>query len=430
MGRSSAAARRPPAPGPSALEAQSLKASKPKPSLPEALAQKPSAPAGGFARRGQPSPPMHRRPAAVDLDVPADGEVAVDGDRRRGRGAQSNASGRYEPLARTTFDDGWQTFEDLPPFKTTVTIDSTRKIITRNDSPDIGFDRSINPYRGCEHGCIYCFARPTHAYLGLSPGLDFESKLFAKPEAAKLLERELSAPGYAPRTIAIGTNTDPYQPIEREHQVMRRILEVLDRYGHPVGIVTKSALVLRDLDILTRMARRNLVKVALSVTTLDPKLARVMEPRAATPSRRLEALRQISAAGVPASVMVAPVIPALNDTEIERILDSAAAVGVREAGYVLLRLPLEVRDLFREWLMANFPDRYRHVFKLVRDMRGGKDYDSKWGERQTGSGPIAWMIGRRFEATCEKLNLNRARTRLTTEHFTPPKQEAPQLSLF
>jgi DNA repair photolyase len=411
MARSSAAVRRPPAP-----EASSLTASSPKPSLP-----KPSASAGGFA---------HPRPAAVDLEAPADLEVAVDGARRRGRGAQSNASGRYEPLARAAFDDGWQTFEELPPFKTTVTIDSTRKIITRNDSPDIGFDRSINPYRGCEHGCIYCFARPTHAYLGLSPGLDFESKLFAKPDAPKLLERELSAAGYAPRTIAIGTNTDPYQPIEREHQVMRRILEVLDRYGHPVGIVTKSALVLRDLDILSRMARRNLVKVALSVTTLDAKLARVMEPRAATPSRRLEALRQLSEAGVPASVMVAPVIPALNDAEIERILDAAAAVGVREAGYVLLRLPLEVRDLFREWLMANFPDRYRHVFKLIRETRGGKDYDSSFGKRMTGGGPMAWMIGRRFELACEKLHFNKVRTRLTTEHFDPPRRGPDQLSLF
>jgi DNA repair photolyase len=413
------------------LEARSLKASTPKPSLPEALARKPSAPAGGLASRGQLSALAQARgAAAVDLDAVVNGEVVVDSERRRGRGAQSNASGRYESQARVSFDDGWQTFEELPPFKTTVTIDSTRKIITRNDSPDIGFDRSINPYRGCEHGCIYCFARPTHAYLGLSPGLDFESKLFAKPEAAKLLERELSAPGYAPRTIAIGTNTDPYQPIEREHQVMRRILEVLDRYGHPVGIVTKSALVLRDLDILTRMARRNLVKVALSVTTLDPKLARVMEPRAATPSRRLEALRQISAAGVPASVMVAPVIPALNDTEIERILDSAAAVGVREAGYVLLRLPLEVRDLFREWLMANFPDRYRHVFKLIRETRGGKDYDSSFGKRMTGGGPVAWMIGRRFELACEKLGFNKVRTRLTTEHFDPPRSGPDQLSLF
>ena len=394
-------------------------------------AQQPSAPASGFARAGKPSEqPKGRRPAAVDLDSPTAAEVAVEDERRRGRGAQSNASGRYEPVARVSFDDGWQNLEDLPAFKTTVSVDATRKIITRNDSPDIGFDRSINPYRGCEHGCIYCFARPTHAYLGLSPGLDFESKLFVKPDAPKLLERELSAANYTPRTIAIGTNTDPYQPIEKQHQVMRHILEVLERFGHPVGIVTKSALVMRDLDILGRMARRNLAKVALSVTTLDPKLARVMEPRAATPARRLEALQALVAAGVPASVMVAPIIPAINDAEIERILDAAAAIGVRDAGYVLLRLPLEVRDLFREWLIENFPDRYRHVFKLIRDMRGGKDYDSKWGERQTGTGPMAWMIGRRFEAACEKLGLNRARSKLTTEHFSPPPRENEQLSLF
>jgi DNA repair photolyase len=370
------------------------------------------------------------RARAVDLNSPLDRDVSVADARRRGRGAQSNASGRYEPLARLAFDDGWQSFEELPPFKTTVTIDSTRKIITRNTSPDISFDRSINPYRGCEHGCIYCFARPTHAYLGLSPGLDFESKLFAKPDAAKLLERELSAPGYAPRTIAIGTNTDPYQPIEREYQVMRRILEVLDRYGHPVGIVTKSALVTRDLDILTRMAQRQLVKVALSVTTLDARLARLMEPRAATPARRIDALRQLSAAGVPVSVMVAPVIPALNDAEIERILDAAAAAGVREAGYVLLRLPLEVRDLFREWLMANFPDRYQHVFKLIRETRGGKDYDSSWGKRMTGGGPVAWMIGRRFERACQRLGINKDRTQLTTECFTLPSRADEQFRLF
>src|ERR1700726_777189 len=347
-------------------------------------------------------------------------EVAIERERRRGRGAQSNASGRYEAEARVAFDDGWQSLEELPPFKTTVGVDTSRKVITRNESPDIGFDRSINPYRGCEHGCVYCFARPSHAYLGLSPGLDFESKLFVKPEAPRLLERELSASGYQARTIAIGTNTDPYQPIEREYRVMRGILEVLERCGHPVGIVTKSALVLRDLDILTRMAERNLVKVGLSVTTLDPKLARLMEPRAATPARRLEALRQLAAAGVPTSVMVAPVIPAINDSEIERILDTAAALGVKGAGYVLLRLPLEVRDIFREWLLANFPDRYRPVFKLVRDMRGGKDYDATFGKRMTGSGPIAWMIGRRFEAACEKLGLNAGTRKLTPEHFTPP----------
>src|SRR6202049_4320506 len=377
------------------------------------------------------SMPALKRPPAPLPSAPA-GEPGslVDRERRRGRGTLSNATGRYEPLARVAFDDGWQGLEDLPPFKTTVTADTTRKIITRNDSPDISFDRSINPYRGCEHGCVYCFARPTHAYLGLSPGLDFESKLFMKPNAPELLERELSAPGYVPKVIAIGTNTDPYQPIERRYKIMRRILEVLDSAGHPVGIVTKSALVLRDLDILARMAKRDLVKVALSVTTLDAKLARTMEPRAATPPRRLDTLRQLVKAGVPAAVMVAPVIPALNDDEMERILEAVAAAGVRHAGYVLLRLPLEVRDLFREWLMTNFPDRYRHVFKLIRDMRGGKDYDSTFCQSQTGPGPISWMIGPRFEVACEKLGFNAAKHKITTEHFRPPRPGAKQLDLF
>jgi len=376
----------------------------------------PSAPAGGKGGRYQ--------------DVSDLLGVVVEHERRRGRGAQSNAVGRYEPLARIAFDDGWRSLDELPPFKTTVQTDATRKIITRNDSPDIGFDRSINPYRGCEHGCVYCFARPTHAYLGLSPGLDFESKLFVKPEAAELLAKELAAPGYQPKVIAIGTNTDPYQPIERKYQVMRRILEVLERAGHPVGIVTKSALVLRDIDILARMAKRKLAKVALSVTTLDAELARRMEPRAATPMRRLETLRRLSQAGVPTTVMVAPVIPALNDNEIERILEAAQVAGVKEAGYVLLRLPLEVRDLFREWLMANYPDRYRHVMKLVRDTRDGKDYDSEWGTRMKGTGPYAWMLGRRFEVACEKLGLNVSRTTLTTQHFRKPKPDDAQLNLF
>jgi DNA repair photolyase len=373
---------------------------------------------------------LKRPPAPLPSAPAGDMGSAVDRERRRGRGTSSNASGRYEPLARVAFDDGWQIFEQLPPFKTTVTIDATRKIITHNDSPDISFDRSINPYRGCEHGCVYCFARPTHAYLGLSPGLDFESKLFMKPNAPELLERELSAPEYSPKTIAIGTNTDPYQPIERRYQIMRRILEVLDRAGHPVGIVTKSALVLRDLDILTRMAKRDLVKVAISVTTLDPKLARVMEPRAATPARRLGALRELVKAGVPASALVAPVIPAINDAEIERILEAIAETGVRHAGYVLLRLPLELKDLFREWLIENFPDRYRHVINLIRETRGGKDYDSSWGKRQTGSGPIAWMIGRRFEVACERLGFNSTSVKTTTEHFKPPRPSAEQLDLF
>jgi DNA repair photolyase len=371
-----------------------------------------------------------KRPPAMPSEPAGETSVAVDRDRRRGRGTASNASGRFEPLARVAFDDGWQGLEQLPPFKTTVTIDATRKIITHNDSPDISFDRSINPYRGCEHGCVYCFARPTHAYLGLSPGLDFESKLFMKPNAPELLERELSAPDYSPKTIAIGTNTDPYQPIERRYQIMRRILEVLDRAGHPVGIVTKSALVLRDLDILTRMAKRDLVKVAISVTTLDPKLARVMEPRAATPPRRLGALRELVKAGVPASALVAPIIPAINDAEIERILEAIAETGVRHAGYVLLRLPLELKDLFREWLIENFPDRYRHVINFIRETRGGKDYDSTWGKRQTGSGPIAWMIGRRFEVACERLGFNLTSVKTTTEHFKPPRPSAEQLDLF
>jgi DNA repair photolyase len=384
--------------------------------------------ASSFARK---HPPVNAPPGSAGAVSPfAELEVAIDRERRRGRGVQSNVGGRYESEARTAFDDGWQSLDDLPPFKTTVAIDTARKVITRNDSPDISFDRSINPYRGCEHGCVYCFARPTHAYLGLSPGLDFESKLFAKPDAPTLLEKELAADSYEPKMIAIGTNTDPYQPIERNNRIMRGILEVLERASHPVGIVTKSALVTRDIDILSRMAKRNLAKVAISVTSLDPKLARSMEPRASTPMRRLEALRQLSEAGIPATVMVAPVIPALNDSEIERILDAVAHAGVREANYVLLRLPLEVRDLFREWLMANYPDRYRHVFALIRDMRNGRDYDSQWGTRMNGAGPMAWMIGRRFEIACEKLGLNKRRLRLTTDHFAKPKRSGQQLSLF
>ncbi len=355
----------------------------------------------------------------------------------KGRGAQSGAVPTRFGLAEREVDGDWRDYVetlDGPPvrLRTTVTEERPKSILTFNQSPDVPFDRSVNAYRGCEHGCIYCFARPTHAYLGLSPGLDFESKLFMKPDAPELLERELSAARYSPRTIAIGTNTDPYQPIERRYQIMRRVLEVLERAGHPVGIVTKSNLITREIDILSRMAARNLAKVAISVTTLDPKLARIMEPRAPTPPRRLEALRQLAAAGIPTSVMVAPIVPAINDAEIQRILDAAKAAGVEGAGYVLLRLPLEVRDLFKEWLMANFPDRYRHVFALVRQMRGGKDYDAQWGKRMTGSGPYAWMIGRRFEQACARLGLNVKKTRLATEHFKPPYRSAgaDQLSLF
>ena len=355
--------------------------------------------------------------------------VAIDAARRRGRGAQTNASGRYETEARAAFDDGWQSLDELPPFKTSVGIDTARKVISRNDSPDIGFDRSINPYRGCEHGCVYCFARPTHAYLGLSPGLDFESKLFMKPDAPALLEKELTASGYEPRTMAIGTNTDPYQPIEREHKIMRGILEVLEKTGHPVGIVTKSALVVRDTDILARMAERGLAKVALSVTTLDRTLARTMEPRASTPTKRLEAIRRLADAGIPASVMVAPIVPGLTDPELERILDSARAAGALEAGYVMLRLPLEVAPIFKDWLLRHYPDRYRHVMSLVRSMRGGKDYDSEWGKRMKGGGPYAWQIGRRFEIAAKRLGLNMQRRVLRTDLFVPAARQNEQLVL-
>ena len=361
-------------------------------------------------------------------EIPA--PLGVAAERRRGRAAASNRSGRFEPLAREIFDDGWDSAEDLPPFKTEVMIEKPKKIITRNDSPDIAFDRSINPYRGCEHGCAYCFARPTHAFMGLSAGLDFESRLFAKPDAARLLERELGAPGYKPKTIAIGTNTDPYQPIEKRYRIMREVLEVIDRANHPVAVVTKSALVLRDIDILARMAKRGLAKVALSVTTLDRTLARAMEPRAATPMRRLETIRQLSQAGIPTAVMVAPVIPALNDDEIETILDAAALAGAREAGYILLRLPLEVAEVFKEWLLETYPDRYRRVMSVLTAMRNGKDYESTFGRRMRGSGPYAWMIGRRFELAAERRGLNVAKLKLNTDLFTAPTPNGVQLSLF
>jgi DNA repair photolyase len=369
---------------------------------------------------------LRKAPDSESLPPEAGGVAA---GRRHGRGAQTNRSGRYEPIAYEEADDGWDSLAGLEALSTEVQEVPARRIITRNESPDIGFDRSINPYRGCEHGCIYCFARPTHAFLGLSPGLDFETRLFAKTNAAQALERELAEPGYQVRTIAIGTNTDPYQPIERRYRIMRRILEVLSAANHPVGIVTKSALVLRDLDILSSMAERGLVKVALSVTTLDRKLARAMEPRASTPDKRIETLERLVDAGVPASVMVAPVIPGLTDSEMERILERAAAAGVTQAGYILLRLPLEIGDLFTEWLQANCPDRAKRVSSLMRSARGGKLYDAKWGERMVGDGPYAWMIGRRFELASQRLGLNERSLALRTDLFTPPASPGQQLSL-
>ena len=355
---------------------------------------------------------------------------AIAAERRRGRGALSNRGGRFETEIRVPFDDGWGSREELPAFSTEVQIERPRTILTRNTSPDIAFDRSINPYRGCEHGCIYCFARPTHAFMGLSAGLDFESRLFAKPNAARLLERELSAPNYRPRVIAIGTNTDPYQPIERQYRIMREILQVLDRANHPVAIVTKSALVARDMDILAGMAARGLAKVAISVTTIDRTLARGMEPRASTPMQRLETLRRLTEAGIPTAVMVAPVIPGLNDHEIERILDAAALAGVREAGYIMLRLPREVAGLFSEWLLRNHPDRYRRVLGLVRDVGKGRIYEGGFHRRMVGNGPFAWMIGRRFEIACERLRLNREKAELRCDLFTPPQARQMQLDLF
>ncbi|WP_114390139.1 PA0069 family radical SAM protein [Notoacmeibacter marinus] len=355
--------------------------------------------------------------------------LRIDHGRRRGRGAAINMTDRFEPVTREGFDDGWQSLEDLPPFRTDVQVEKPRKILARNTSPDISFDRSINPYRGCEHGCVYCFARPTHAYMGLSPGLEFESRLFAKPDAPRLLAAELAAKSYEPRTIAIGTNTDPYQPVEREWRIMRQVLEVLEAANHPVGIVTKSALVMRDIDILSRMAEKGLAKVAISVTTLDRKIARSMEPRTSTPTKRLEAIRALSDAGIPTSVIAAPVVPGLTDHEIERILDAGAAAGAREASYIILRLPLEVAPIFKDWLLREHPDRYRHVLSLIRSMRGGRDYDAEWGKRMKGSGPYAWQIGRRFEMAARRLGLNAEKQTLRTDLFQPPRLENEQLML-
>ncbi len=353
----------------------------------------------------------------------------IDAEMRRGRGARSNRVSRFDSETRATFDDGWETLGTLDAFKTTVFEERAKSIISTNDSPDLSFDQSINPYRGCEHGCIYCYARPTHSYLGHSAGLDFETKLYAKVNAAELLEKEFRNPRYVPKTIALGAVTDPYQPIERTLTISRQILEVMDRTSHPVGIVTKSAGVVRDIDILARLAKRQLVKVAISVTTLDPKLARSMEPRAATPPKRLDAIKRLSDAGIPTTVMVAPIIPALNDVEIESILETAHAAGAREAGYVLLRLPLELKDLFREWLETDFPDRAKRVINILRSMHGGKDYVATFGHRQRGSGPYADQIGLRFRLALKRLGMERRHLSLRTDLFQRPTPVGSQLTL-
>jgi len=364
------------------------------------------------------------------IDEPALSNRLIPEDRRRGRGARTNVSGRFEARIREEFDDGWDVLKSLDSFKTRIHTDTSRTIITTNASPDISFDRSINPYRGCEHGCIYCYARPTHCYLGHSAGLDFETQLYVKPEAARLLERELANPRYHIRTMALGTNTDPYQPIERNLKITRSVLEVLAATNHPVGIVTKSALVTRDIDILAPMAAKGLAKVALSLTTLDRKLARAMEPRAATPPKRLEALRQLSDAGIPTVVMVAPVIPGLTDHEIEAILEAARNAGVNEAGYVMLRMPHEIKELFREWLETEYPDRASRVIKLMQSMHGGSDYNPEFGIRQRGTGPYADQIAMRFRLALQRLGLGKPRQPLRTDLFRPPALPGSQLSLF
>jgi DNA repair photolyase len=354
----------------------------------------------------------------------------VDPTLNRGRGAQTNKGSRFDRQSREEFDDGWGQVEDLKPFETIEHVERAKSIITRNESPDIGFDRSINAYRGCEHGCSYCFARPTHAYLGHSAGLEFERDIYVKANAVDLLRRELADKRYKPKPIAMGTNTDPYQPAERQHKLTRGILELLLETRHPVTITTKSALVVRDLDILKPLAEQNLVRVALSITSMDHILSRKMEPRASTPEKRLEAVRLLSEAGIPTTVMAAPMIPAINDMELERILDAAAAQGAVGANAILLRLPGEVRDIFREWLLRHFPDRVSHVMSLVRDTRGGKDNDPNFGTRFVGEGPYATLLRQRVDLAKARYKLDRPMAPLRTDLFTPPAVDDGQMSLF
>ncbi|RDC73406.1 radical SAM protein [Rhodovulum sp. 12E13] len=350
--------------------------------------------------------------------------------RAVGRGTCSNAAGRFERHAREAVHDGWDIAEELPPLRTELTEERAGRIITRNASPDLSFDRSVNPYRGCEHGCVYCFARPSHAYLGLSPGLDFETKLTVKPGAAEVLRRELSVKGYAPAPIAIGTNTDPYQPVERERRVMRACLEVLSEFRHPVAIVTKGTLVARDLDILGEVGRAGLARVGVSITTLDAGLARSMEPRVPSPAHRLRAVERLARAGVPVRVCLAPVIPGLTDHEVESILSAAASAGATSASLALLRLPREVSALFREWLAQARPDRAARVMARVRETHGGQDTDSAFGRRLTGQGEVAGLIRRRFRLACGRLGLADRVPPLRTDLFRVPPGAGDQLSLF
>ena len=352
----------------------------------------------------------------------------------KGRGATFNPGNRYAQEQREVFDDGWRPLEpepedEPPPLKTIVTIQPIRSIISRNDSPDIGFRQSINPYQGCEHGCVYCYARPSHAYLDLSPGLDFESRLFAKPDGPAQLRREFMNPRYQPELIVVGGNTDAYQPIEREWKITRQLLEVFEEFKHPIGLITKSSLVERDIDILARLAKDNLVRVFISITTLDKTLARRMEPRAAAPNRRLETVRNLVAAGIPVGVMTAPIIPMLNDNDMEAILEAAHEAGARHAGYVLIRLPHELKALFKAWLNEHYPLRAEHVMSVIRQMRGGKEYEADFATRQRGTGNFAQLIERRFEMARRRLGFERAGVSLETRLFRRPDVTG-QLSLF
>jgi DNA repair photolyase len=358
--------------------------------------------------------------------------MPIESGFRKSRGAGSNAEGRFESRRVEAIDDGWprELADELPPLTTTVTAEHAKHLITRNNSPDIPFEQSINAYRGCEHGCIYCYARPSHSYMNLSPGLDFETRLFYKADAARLLQSELSKPGYVCKPINLGANTDPYQPIERKLKVTRSLLEVLRRYRHPVTVVTKSALVERDIDILSDMARDSLVSVFVSITTMDAALKRTLEPRAPAPAARLTAVRNLNGAGIPVGVLVAPVIPAINDRELEAILEASAEAGAASAGFVMLRLPYEVKALFREWLTNHLPERAEHVMSLIRAMRGGKDNDPRFGSRMRGEGSYAELIARRFEVSSRRLGLNRGRAlQLSTQHFRAPGTGGGQLEL-
>ncbi len=353
----------------------------------------------------------------------------VPADRRPGRAAASNEAGRFEPYARVGFVDGWESEGAPSPLRTEVTEERVRRIIATNVSPDVPFDRSLNPYRGCEHGCIYCFARPTHAYLGLSPGIDFETRIIAKPRAPEALARELGAKGYVPQALAIGTNTDPYQPVEKERRITRELLRVLSAHDHPVSITTKGTLIERDLDLLAPMAAKGLLAVGLSVTTLDPSVSRAMEPRVPPPARRLATIRRLADAGIPVRIQVSPIVPALTDHELESILSAGRDAGAKAASMIVLRLPREVAGLFREWLSERFPDRAARIMTRVRDLHGGRDYDPEWSTRMTGQGEWARLLQKRFSIARRRLGFGDL-PELRRDLFRAPRDPNPQLSLF